>query len=202
MNIIRFGAVAFIGSLIVTIALANQDKFYPADAFGGDSKGNQEWIALYSKYLGALKEPSLFEQSKSSSSQSYRFLWLRSFHKPVVVRLDVGGDGIGRVAIKIGSGPGVSAAIVGPVEERIRRLTKQQTDSFLDQVNALGFWQLSPQEDPVAGPDGARWIVEGVKDGQYHVAHRWTPQNGAVRTLGLALAIDLGHLKIPADEIY
>jgi hypothetical protein len=201
MNIIRCTAVACITSLIVTISFANQDKYYPADAFGGDLRSSQEWIALYSKYLEAFKEPSLFEQSKSSSSQSYRFLWLRSFHKPVLVRLDVGSDTIGRVTIKIGSGPGVSAT-GGAVDERIRRLTKQQTDSFLDQINALGFWELSPQEDPVSGPDGARWIMEGVKNGQYHVAHRWTPKNGAVRALGLDLAIDLGGLRIPAGEIY
>jgi hypothetical protein len=201
MNIIRCAAVGFVASFIIAIAWANQDKYYPANAFGGDLKSNQEWIALYSKYLEGFREPSLFERAKSPSSQSYRFLWLRSFHKPILVRLDVGSDAIGRLTIKIGSGPGVSAT-GGPVDERIRRLTKQQTDSFLDQINTLGFWELSPQEDPVSGPDGARWIVEGVKDGQYHVVHRWTPQNGAVRTLGLDLATDLGRLKIPANEIY
>jgi hypothetical protein len=201
MNIIRCAAVAFIGSLIVTIALAKQNKYYPADAFGRDLKENQEWISLYSKYLEGFSEPSLFEQSKSSSSQSYRFLWLRSFHKPVLVRLDVGSDAIGRVTIKIGRGPGVSAT-GGPVDERNRRLTKQQTDAFLDQINSLGFWELSPQEDPVSGPDGARWIIEGVKNGQYHVAHRWTPKDGAVRALGLDLAMDLGGIKIPASQIY
>jgi hypothetical protein len=185
---------------MVVIASARQGRYFPVTAFGEDLKGNQEWISLYSKYLAGFNEPSLFERSQSSS-QSYRFLWLRSFHKPVSVRLDVGSDGTGDMTIKIGSGPGVSSAR-GPVDKRARRLTKQQTDSFLSQIQALGFWQLSPQEDPVSGPDGARWILEGVRDGQYHVVHRWTPKDGTIRTLGLDLAIDLGQLKIPAKEIY
>jgi len=201
MNFFRVGVMLCAVVLIAASASGGESRFFPATAFGQNLDSNQEWIALYSKYLEGFNEPSLFERSRSSSSQSYRFLWLRSFHRPVSVRLDVDNDGIGQLMVKLGSRPGVAYAR-GPVQKHVRHLTKQQTDSFLSEVDRLGFWQLAPEEEPVAGPDGARWILEGARDGQYHVVHRWTPKDGVVRTLGLNLALNLGKLKIPAEEIY
>jgi hypothetical protein len=73
----------------------------------------------------------------------------------------------------------------------------------VDQVNSVGFWELVTHEDSVdSGPDGSQWIIEGTKDGKYHVVDRWSPKGGPIRTLGLALAMDLGQMKIPSKEIY
>src|SRR5271166_3874910 len=93
----------FIGATTMTA----QDNYFPTGAFG-DPNGSQEWIALYSNYLQAFKEPRLFDRSQPGSSQSYRFMWLRSFHKPVSVRLDVESDGTDVVTVKVGNAPGVS----------------------------------------------------------------------------------------------
>jgi hypothetical protein len=201
MNFVRSAAAFCIALFIAANGSGKQPRFFPATAFGTNVENNQEWIDLYSRYLEGFKEPSLFEGTRPSISQSYRLLWLRSFHKPVSVRLDVGNDGVGELTIKLGSRPGVSF-VDGPVDQNVRRLTKQETDRFLRQIDALGFWDLAPQEEPVGGPDGARWLLEGVRDSRYHAVHRWTPKGGAVRTLGLELAIDLGKLKIPAGQIY
>jgi len=185
--------------LLLAGPLNAQAKYFPAGAFG-DPRGSQEWIGLYSKYLKAMGEPSLFDRSKAGFSQSYRFLWLRSFHKPVSVRLDVRNDGTAIVTVKVGEAPGVSA--VGAIQKTTRTLSKREADSFLDQINSEGFWKLPPQEEPISGPDGARWILEGVRDSQYHVAHRWAPKDGTVRTLCLYLAVELGQMKLANDEIY
>jgi hypothetical protein len=201
MNITPRLATVYIAILVTAISMTAHTIYFPPGAFGENLKGSHEWEGLYSKYLAALKEPSLFNRTKSAPSQSYRFLWLRSFHKPVSVRLDVETDGTSAVTVKIGSGTNVSE-VRGPVEERTRSLTKQETNSFLEQVSSLDFWKLPTQEEPVAGPDGARWILEGARGGQYHVVHRWTPKSGAVRTLGLILANDLGDLRVPSNEIY
>lgn len=200
MNTTR-NLVAFCTVLLLLAGPMNaQVKYFPAGAFG-DPKGSQEWIALYSKYLKAMKEPSLLDRSKAGPSQSYRFLWLRSFHKPVSVRLDIRNDGGADVTVKVGEAPGVSA-LGGAVQKTTRTLSKREVDSFLDQVNSEGFWKLPAQEEPVSGPDGARWILEGARDSQYHVAHRWTPKDGTVRTLCLYLAVELAQMKLANDEIY
>jgi len=43
--------------------------------------------------------------------------------------------------------------------------------SLLDQAH---FWD-APTDLPRRGFDGAEWIMEGVKDGNYHVVVRWCP---------------------------
>src|SRR5260370_1210391 len=76
-------------------------------------------------------------------------------------------------------------------------------DAFVDNSNANEFWTLRGKDSSQArGPDGSEWVIEGIKDGHYHVANRWSPENGAVRSLGLAFVLDLANLKIPSKEIY
>jgi hypothetical protein len=75
----------------------------------------------------------------------------------------------------------------------------------LDRVEELKFWSLStnpPKNPNVFGVDGAQWILEGVRDEQYHVVDRWSPPSGEVRTLGLAMLIDLARLKLPSQDVY
>jgi hypothetical protein len=70
-------------------------------------------------------------------------------------------------------------------------------------VNKANFWKL-PTEDKNAprGVDGAEWILEGIRTGNYHVVDRWTPTKGTYYDLGLHFIKDLSGLKIPRREIY
>jgi hypothetical protein len=193
-RLLRFAVVWMICASGCAFAKVN---YFPADAFGDEFL--REW---FSTVLLRLNEPSLYERSKPVSSQSYRFLWIRAFHHPVSIRFDVGRDGIAVLTVKVASGNG------GPspghlIENRTRRITKERTAWFLGQINALEFWTLrSRYNSQPPGPDGAEWVIEGIKDGNYIVVSRSPPENGAVRSLGLALALDLANLKIPSKEIY
>src|SRR4051812_34837791 len=63
----------------------------------------------FSTHLSAAMEPSLFEQSlkpPQATPASYRFTWLRSFHVPVIVRIDEGRDGVMHLTAKRLSGKG------------------------------------------------------------------------------------------------
>ena len=44
-----------------------------------------------------------------------------------------------------------------------------------------------PTEDSRLGNDGAQWILEGMKDGRYHVVDRWSPDGGDYRAACLHL---------------
>src|SRR5450755_2585450 len=81
------------------LAFAEQ-AYFPNKAFSENPKSNEYWTRRYSHEPRSLKEPSLYEESKSAQNQSYRFLWLRTFHEPISVRLDIGADGVGRLTIK------------------------------------------------------------------------------------------------------
>jgi hypothetical protein len=46
----------------------------------------------YSDHLKAMNEPSFLEFRQDRKIHSYRFLWLRTFHKPVCVRIEIISD--------------------------------------------------------------------------------------------------------------
>jgi hypothetical protein len=84
-------------------------------------------------------------------------------------------------------------------------LTKTKTQSFLSALNGTDVWNqpnIPMPGESIVGLHGAQWIVEGVKDGQYHVIDRFSPgTTDPVRELG-TLALKLGRLKIRAAEVY
>jgi len=90
----------------------------------------------------------LGESSKTQKTESYRFLWLRTFHHPVAIRIDVNADGTSRLTKKISSGAG-GYAPSKLIENDTMALTKEQTDWFLREIEGNKFWQLpSIQETP------------------------------------------------------
>jgi hypothetical protein len=179
----------FIGLLLASVTMA-QVKYFPPDF-------PANW---YAKHLGALKETSLWESSKTKKTQSYRFLWLRTFHHPIAIRVDVNVDGTSLLTTKMTSGAGG----YNPgrlIKNDTLTLTRQQTNSFLEQIEARSFWRLpSVRED--RGVDGAQWIMEGIRDGAYHIVDRWSPTDGEIRALGLFMVSDLAKMKLAAKEVY
>jgi hypothetical protein len=76
-------------------------------------------------------------------------------------------------------------------------------DIFLKLLGQADFWKAPTEEKSDAvGEDGAQWIVEGVKDGQYHVVDRWSPEEGPYRKAALFLAINIGGLNPRYRDVY
>jgi hypothetical protein len=186
---------------IVGFPLIAQQTYFPLNALGIDSWADQFKAKWYSQELKVLEEPSLLEQSKTPSCESYRFLWLRSFHHPVVIRLDIRADGIGVLTTKVASGTG-GFKPGHLVENTSRPLTREQTQAFLGRLERVSFWSLPSHVDDQNGTDGSQWVIEGVREGKYHLADRWSPDNGPVRELGINLAVGLANMKVPKDELY
>src|SRR5450432_2226317 len=53
-----------------------------------------------------------------------------------------------------------------------RPLTRQQTQAFLAELQKVHFWSLPSHVNDQTGTDGSQWIVEGAKDGNYHVGSK------------------------------
>ncbi len=153
----------------------------------------------YARFLDAYREPSLWERSKKSLDKSYRFTWLRTFHHPVVIRVDVRPDGICELTAKVGLGSGgYDPGML--IQNDTRPLTKQQSESFLNRI-ASRFWNAPKEDTKPGGLDGSQWIIEGVENGRYQVEDRWSPDTGPIRELGLEM-IGLAGLRIQSEEIY
>jgi hypothetical protein len=206
-------SVAVTGFLFLCPAKASQTDYFPSGTLDDTAQSSLFKEQWYSDQLRAFKEPSLWELSKTQKSQTYRFLWLRSFHRPISVRLDIHEDGTGLLTTKATDGQGGSKP-GGLVLNKTRILTKEQTNWALDRIKEVGFWGLPTYEKPKEsvgpngertvqiGVDGAQWILEGVKDGKYQATDRWSPESGPIRTLGIMMLIDLAKLKLLYEEVY
>ncbi len=143
-------------------------------------------VNWYSKYLIAAGELPLLSQLKlPGRSNAYRFIWLRSFHKPVIIHILQAEDGslvmtATRLSGESGSKPGV-------IERRVRRqLNTVEQRRFQAALAATKRLRL-PAVTCRRGYDGANWIIEGVDKGRYRFVERWSPKCGSIRDLGLLM---------------
>jgi hypothetical protein len=145
----------------------------------------------FSKNVAAMDEPSMFELSSDKDNHSYRFLWLRSFHEPVSVRIKIHSNGAGTLYVKMcdhnawhGPNTKMEDKTNTKIEDRTVDLTKDAVDAIMEKLNDAEYWDM-PAHRVTFGLDGASWLVEGVMSGQYRVVLRWSPVEGAYRELGL-----------------
>ena len=144
-----------------------------------------EW---YSMELSAFEEPSLYKRGADSPA-SVRFTWLRSFHDPVVVRVDSLGAGDYRLTAKQRPGGAGFNRPAGSGQPRklVRNLTTaeiQRLRSVLDETRL----RETPSSGCLSGLDGAQWLIETADPEhgyRYHL--RQSPRDGPNRELGLAM---------------
>ncbi len=151
----------------------------------------------YSKYLRVMQEPSL-SCGPRADGYAYRFLWLRSFHHPIAVRLEKVGPLVTLNAVEL---DGTGGHAPGQIVKRTQRaLSPAEESKFTAKLNDVGFWEMRRDRDRF-GSDGAQWILEGVDNGQYQVVQRWSPGPGAYSDVCILL-LDLAGFKIPPAEFY
>lgn len=188
--------------LVEAAAFAQDVQYFPNLAFDDSQQDNNFVVQWYTKHLKALQEPSLLQHA-SSHKEAYRFLWLRTFHSPVAVRLNVNADGTSFLTVKVTNGKG-GYEPGRLTKNAVRRLSKEETAWFLGCMREMEYWNLPTREPEtdVIGLDGAQWVIEAIKDGTYKVVDRWSPEKGPVRALGLIMLIDLAKLKLLYQDVY
>jgi len=173
-----------------------QSGYFPKEA--DMDRSMDQW---YSQFLAQFQERPIKEYD--SHNRVYRFLWLRSFHHPICIRVffNHSGDG-GVISAKELDGGDVYGAPIGQkIKDQQWSLSGPQAKALQKQIEAAGFWTL-PVYDNGTAPlhairktgqgfpvcfDGAQWVLEGWQNGKYHMARRWSPADGPVRNLGVTL---------------
>jgi len=161
-------------SIVVIYVLSRKDDpsvgYFPEGIF---EDFTAEW---YSSTLQAMEEPSLFGASRSSKREAYRFLWLRSFHAPIAIRVERQGEHYSLWAkkLKMSYPKGEMPRPVGLTDRLEISLSKEQWSQFLSLLEESRFWKI-PSQDDYSGFDGSNWILEGCSEGRYHVVDRWAP---------------------------
>lgn len=178
-------------------------QYFPTGVFSQYPDLSDSRSRWYAKHLRAMSEPSLLDTAKNKSSNIYRFLWLRSFHQPIAIRLTIRPDGAGQLigvemTDKSGYDPGVIATT------QVVEVSQDQIGQFQDLLQTTEYWSM-PTVDPRLHEerirDGAQWILEGARDGRYHVVARLSPRNETYREACLYL-LKLSKIEVEANRVY
>jgi len=176
-------------------------QYFPSGNLGEAEVLRESARKHYSECLAAFDEPSFWRLSEDSRAECYRFLWLRTFHPAICVRIDITSKGTSELTKKTGTGECGFGGVGRLTLNKTGWLTKNETGKFLAQLDVYKIWD-EPALEERNGLDGARWIFEGIKGGKYHVVDRWSPEKGPVRKIGLAMMTKLAKLKLLYDEVY
>jgi hypothetical protein len=178
-----------------------KSKYFPKDTFSRNWKDADAFMNdWYGKHLKAMGEKSLLDVS-DKTAEAYRFLWLRSFHHPVFVRIRRDQNGIKLFTKELDGAGGYEPGKV--LRESEISLQRKEFCEFLRLLEKADYWTLPSTKTDEAGADGAQWILEAVKENRYHIVDRWSPENGAYRAACVYLlklsGIDTDRLK---DDLY
>jgi hypothetical protein len=157
--------------------------YFPAKAFrdyNDSTQGNNFKLSWYSEMLRALKEPVLF--TEAGEGEVYRFTCLRTFHAPFAIRVIHKAANDTKLVLKISDGAGGYTS-KNLVRNETRALSESDWAHITAALNSNAFWKM-PAEKPDFGCDGSEWIVEGRRNGEYHVVARWSPRKGDFYALG------------------
>jgi hypothetical protein len=175
-----------------------QTQFF-APAALSESAGSARFLnGWYSRQLEAMNERPL--AALQSEDESYRFLWLRTFHKPVAIHVWRAGERhfiiVKRLNGRGGDDPG------GFDLYWAHSLSADEWNAFMLHLEHAEYW-LMPTEEERMLFDGAQWIMEGYREGRYHVVDRKTPDPGAYQDACMYLLRHSGLLaETPANEVY
>jgi hypothetical protein len=151
----------------------------------------------YSKHLRAMNEPILYEGKLNK--KIFRFTWLRTFHNPIVIRIERESDSV-NLYYKITNGAGGYEPGEIIIDKR-KKLTLDDWGNFIYLVDSCQFWSTMPCEKLEEGLDGSQWILEGATNDYYQVVDKWTPGKGSYYDCCNFL-IELTDLNIKKKEKY
>jgi hypothetical protein len=159
----------------------------------------------YGPHLHAAGERALCVHAQDAA-EVYRFTWLRSFHPTIFIRVEQRGATRALHAKQLSGAGGLEPGSVAI--DRSRPLSTDEWRRLEQLLRRAGFWDpaAAEGEPEVAGLDGAQWVVEGVREGYYHVVDLWSPdpstKEGRYRSVGLYLLELAGLLPTDPESIY
>ena len=186
-----------------TVPSNNQStSYFPVGAFLPDEVREKGLVNWYSRSLQEMAEPS-FQTIVGADVESYRFLWLRSFHPGISVRVWKCSRGHCLTAKQLdGVDRYVDGEFVASAKVAIkysRSLNAAEWDGFLAVLDRSHFWSTPTVDGKPMANDGAEWLLEGAKESQYHVVARQSPTNGDYYDACVFL-LKLSSLKVDASK--
>lgn len=151
----------------------------------------------YSSMLKAMEEPILADYQ--SDDEVFRFTWLRTFDRPISIRIQKTGEKILLTQKMLSGAGGYDPGEI--IVDTTLQLTIDVWNTVQDKIGKLKFWALQPKTE-FRGFDGSEWIIEGSTSNKYHFTTRWSAGKGtAYRDFCLYL-LSLSNIKIKDRDLY
>ncbi len=188
----------FPGLSVRIVKPTSPSAYFPPVAISENALLNEFRIDWYSMHLLAMNEAAL--PSLVKEEESYRFLWLRSFHHPIAIHVWRSGSKQFIVAKRLSGAGGYKPRTLNI--NNTRQLSDDEWSELMMHLEDSRFWQMSTADDRMSN-DGAQWILEGYRQGRYHLVDRQCPDLGGYREACLYLLRISGLLyDIPWEEVY
>ncbi|MEG8219187.1 hypothetical protein OSJ57_00955 [Sphingomonas sp. HH69] len=143
-------------------------------------------LAAYATVLQIANERPIFPDQPSKHkrmAKTVRFTWLRTFHAPVVIRIEIDEKGKAQIfATRLSGQGGYSFGSIA--DQPLKTLSRDEAKKIIALFRAEAFPPAQARCGP-PGMDGARWLLEGVDDAGYHFSERWSPRKGHMHDLGV-----------------
>jgi hypothetical protein len=165
-------------------------RYFPPGVLSSNEWQDRFKASWYSRALAAMNEPSL-SLPQRPQTEAYRFLWLRSFDNPIVVRIWRSESKVYLVTKQLDGDGGHHPGKL--IVNKTRSLTNKEWAEFAKHLEQSSYWTLATDIDDV-GNDGAQWVLEGAREGRYHIVDRWSPKDSSYRR-ACSYLLELSGLK-------
>lgn len=166
-----------------------QDQFSAA-------KSTEYQLTWWSNTLRMFKEPILDARLKKDV---YRFLWLRSFHEPIVITLQKNNRDVSilwkRIKYRDTSGSSYDISVV------LKKIPRNKWQKFEKMLGSIDYYTMHSKDYRSNATDGATWILEASVNGTYQITERSGYIYPAYTRI-LEYLIQLTDLNLPEKEIY
>lgn len=191
--------------------------FFPIEVFidtikladGMEIKKDTSSVEWYSRDLHFLKEPVLY--NFYLNKDIYRFTWLRSFHPPIVLRLEKSNNEVTlteKKLIKFESidtlGRNEFAMVLDSIhiEESKRKVDNHYWNDFESLLKENNFQDMPTTVAWEFGTDGSEWILEKHSKEGYYVVNRWSPYEKQYANFRKICDYLIDHSKFKDEERY
>jgi hypothetical protein len=159
------------------VPLDDSSKVFPDPA--GKEYFPKGKASYYTRYLAAMREPSLQRDLEGLEDFHFRFTYLRSFQDPLMVRgIKVGNTlKMRAVILKMGA----NSEPIGIAHDGTVSFAVDEAKNVLEELQKREFWKpLNDAEKFCEGLDGSQWVFEFRDKNGYRMIDVWSPNLNVV----------------------
>jgi len=114
-----------------------------------------------------------FEELPACVDESYRLVWIPSFHAPISIRIWRSREKQFIVTKQLDGRGGYGMGQL--VFQELHSLSDDQWNEFMRLLRQSGYWDMPSVDNSPPPNDGAAWVIEGVQNGKRHQVNRRSP---------------------------